>query len=249
MNIDTYADKGVLMDLSDIISEVDKTDGLYMNLIDPFYRDDKLFAVPLEFRIPLIGGRKDIIEPVTEYSSLADMIETARTNNPDSNLMAIGSNSGILKRFLPSCAPSWKTADGQVNEEKIREFLQQTKRIIDAQMNGTPEDYIKRYQQALKEDASHEDDAYFMMIMDTVYMTGESPFMMGELIDAYTYLQILSIPKASGFEDTIYKDIAFSLKIRGENEELIENKIRRAMDMVCLNFDKYKDKNPFDAWY
>ena len=36
-------------------------------------------------------------------------------------------------------------------------------------------------------------------------MTGESPFMMGELIDAYTYLQILSIPKASGFEDTIYK--------------------------------------------
>ncbi len=205
MNIDTYADKGVLMDLSDIISEVDKTDGLYMNLIDPFYRDDKLFAVPLEFRIPLIGGRKDIIEPVTEYSSLADMIETARTNNPDSNLMAIGSNSGILKRFLPSCAPSWKTVDGQVNEEKIREFLQQTKRIIDAQMNGTPEDYIKRYQQALKEDASHEDDAYFMMIMDTVYMTGESPFMMGELIDAYTYLQILSIPKASGFEDTIYK--------------------------------------------
>ena len=44
MNIDTYADKGVLMDLSDIISEVDKTDGLYMNLIDPFYRDDKFIC-------------------------------------------------------------------------------------------------------------------------------------------------------------------------------------------------------------
>ena len=53
-------------------------------------------------------------------------------------------------------------------------------------------------------------------------------------------------PEYQFFEDTIYKDIAFSLKIRGENEELIENKIRRAMDMVCLNFDKYKDKNPFD---
>ncbi|BAK81756.1 ATP-binding cassette domain-containing protein [Candidatus Arthromitus sp. SFB-rat-Yit] len=53
-------------------------------------------------------------------------------------------------------------------------------------------------------------------------------------------------PEYQFFEDTIYKDIAFSLKIRGEDEELIESKVRKAMDMVFLDFDKYRDKNPFD---
>lgn len=53
-------------------------------------------------------------------------------------------------------------------------------------------------------------------------------------------------PEYQFFEETIYKDLAFSLKIRGDEEKVIEEKIRNAMKMVSLDYDKYKDKNPFE---
>ena len=53
-------------------------------------------------------------------------------------------------------------------------------------------------------------------------------------------------PEYQFFEETIYKDISFSLKIRGFSEEEIERKIRYVMSMVSLDFNKYRDKNPFE---
>lgn len=53
-------------------------------------------------------------------------------------------------------------------------------------------------------------------------------------------------PEYQFFEESIYRDLAFSLKIRGEEEKNIEEKIRKAMDMVSLDFNKYKNKSPFE---
>lgn len=48
------------------------------------------------------------------------------------------------------------------------------------------------------------------------------------------------------FEETIYKEIAFSLNLRGESKDIIHAKIKNAMEMVSLDFESYKDKNPFE---
>ena len=53
-------------------------------------------------------------------------------------------------------------------------------------------------------------------------------------------------PEYQFFEETIYKDISFSLKIRGYDSKTIEDKVRTAMNMVSLDFYKYKDKSPFE---
>lgn len=53
-------------------------------------------------------------------------------------------------------------------------------------------------------------------------------------------------PEYQFFEETIYKDISFSLKVRGESDLNIERKVRGAMKMVSLDFEKYKDKSPFE---
>ncbi len=53
-------------------------------------------------------------------------------------------------------------------------------------------------------------------------------------------------PEYQFFEDTIYKDMSFSLKLRGLSEREIDYKVKCAMDMVSLDFDKYKDKSPFN---
>lgn len=53
-------------------------------------------------------------------------------------------------------------------------------------------------------------------------------------------------PEYQFFEETIYKDISFSLRVFGESDFIIENKVRNAMEMVSLDFEKYKNKSPFE---
>lgn len=53
-------------------------------------------------------------------------------------------------------------------------------------------------------------------------------------------------PEYQFFEETIYKDIASYLKLKGMSDEIIDFKIKSAMKMVSLDFEIYKDKSPFE---
>lgn len=209
MDIGTYAKKGVLMELTDIVDEVDQEEGLYRNLIENLKIDDKIYAVPTVFAVPVVIGHKDYVDNISDYKSLADMMEKAREEYPDKNLLTVCSASGIMKRTAAICAPSWKDGKGQLDTQKVKEYLEQTKRIYDVQMNGTPEEQIKMYSQyymtAGEDGESYEDYKYFMMLNDTTYLAKECPFAYGLILTAYTYQMMLSAPRVEGFDDTVFK--------------------------------------------
>lgn len=48
------------------------------------------------------------------------------------------------------------------------------------------------------------------------------------------------------FEETIAKDIAFGPRNLGLSDDEIEERVIKSMEMVGLNYEKYKDKSPFD---
>lgn len=48
------------------------------------------------------------------------------------------------------------------------------------------------------------------------------------------------------FEETIEKDIAFGPRNLGLNEEEITSRVKRAMNIVGLGYETYKDKSPFE---
>ena len=60
----------------------------------------------------------------------------------------------------------WTAQNGKLDEESLREFLIQAKRIYDAQINGTPQEVLDEYQSMdtlYMEDngCSYEDSEYF----------------------------------------------------------------------------------------
>lgn len=207
INIDTYAEKGVLMDLSDIVKEIDQTDGLYTNLIEHIQTDDKMYAVPAKFFIPVLFGDETYVGSADDYQSIAAMAEQAREAYPDTNILGVCSATGVMRRFMPVCAPTWKNADGQLNQESVRAFLEQSKRLYDVEMNGTPEEYIQQYQQNMidEDGRNFEEEPYFMMTQDTLYLMQETPFAYGEVLSASIYRDILSVPRIDGLEDTLIK--------------------------------------------
>lgn len=57
---------------------------------------------------------------------------------------------------------------------------------------------------------------------------------------------VFQYPEYQLFEETIEKDIAFGPKNLGLSDEEINARVRRAMNMVGLDYDTYKNKSPFD---
>jgi energy-coupling factor transport system ATP-binding protein len=57
---------------------------------------------------------------------------------------------------------------------------------------------------------------------------------------------VFQYPEYQLFEETIEKDIAFGPKNLGLSEEEINNRVKRAMNMVGLDYETYKNKSPFD---
>ena len=74
--------------------------------------------------------------------------------------------------------------------------------------------------------------------------------MNGENVDRRRIRQkvglVFQYPEYQLFEETIAKDIAFGPKNQGLSEEEIDQRVRRAMAHVHLDYDKYAERSPFD---
>lgn len=57
---------------------------------------------------------------------------------------------------------------------------------------------------------------------------------------------VFQYPEYQLFEETIEKDIQFGPRNLGISEEEIDIRVKRAMNIVGLDYEKYKDKSPFE---
>lgn len=57
---------------------------------------------------------------------------------------------------------------------------------------------------------------------------------------------VFQYPEHQLFEETIYKDVSFGPLNLGLSEDEILNRVKRAMRVVGLDFERYKDISPFD---
>lgn len=57
---------------------------------------------------------------------------------------------------------------------------------------------------------------------------------------------VFQYPEYQLFEETVEKDIAFGPKKLGLSETEILDRVKRAMEIVGLNYEKYREKSPFE---
>ena len=57
---------------------------------------------------------------------------------------------------------------------------------------------------------------------------------------------VFQYPEHQLFEETVYKDVAFGPKNLGFDEAEVEKRVRYGMELVGLDFERYKDLSPFD---
>jgi len=57
---------------------------------------------------------------------------------------------------------------------------------------------------------------------------------------------VFQYPEHQLFEETVYRDISFGPKNYGLSQSEIDERVAKAMALVGLDFDKYKDRSPFE---
>lgn len=136
MPIESYLEKGILMDISDVVQEVDSTDGIFKNIAGAYKKEDSIGAVPTSFAVPLIYGKENLLAQAGDIEGLAAAAEALRAENPDAvNVLGDITPVSMLKCLTAISSPAWISEGRTIDKEKLVQFLDAAKRIVDAQGN------------------------------------------------------------------------------------------------------------------
>ncbi len=208
MPLDSYIEKGLLMDLSAILGGLSGEDEIFSNIVQAMKKDDKVYAMPCEIQIPVIMGDERYISQLRNLESLADMMEELRKDNPGKDLLHICTEKGIMRYFAMSCVPAWMTESGELDREAIAQFLEQTRRIYNAQIDGLPEKTIEQYKRTnemwQREFGEQRDDSIYLRTGSTAidYIGGLTQLAYAAVERTGSYCELTSINKVEGFEES-----------------------------------------------
>ena len=204
--ISSYVDKGLLLDITDYLVQYSANEPLFDNIIEAMKIDGKAYMAPLKISLPMIAAPEEYITNMTDLSGIADAVEKMRGEHPGENIIGVCSPAGVMKRFASTSAPKWVMADGTLDLESIGEYLEQCKRIYDAQMEGLGADIVQRYNERSAWMAAYDGiDEYMynerlhLKILD--YITSEEYMLPGWTEAAYDFMEVMSLNRAKGFED------------------------------------------------
>ena len=208
MPVDSYIEKNLLLDLNECLESLPVEDALFENIVDAFRVDGKVYTVPCEIQLPVMAGKEKYISMAKDLAGIADMMEQLREDNPEKALLRICSEKGIMRFFAMTSAPAWKNASGELEAEAVKEFLKQTKRIYDAQMDGISAQYVEDYINSNVNYSSYfggsrEDSDYFRTTDEMGYLAGETQIVFGSTYYHSGICQVFSIKKVEGFEDDV----------------------------------------------
>lgn len=207
--MDSYMEKGLLLDLTELMEGLSKEMDLYENLYQAMAKDGKVYVVPTEVYLPALLGREQYVSGMKDLASIADEICRIREDNPEKDIIYLCDEKEIMKAFAPIAAPVWKNDSGEIDQAAIGEFLTQMKRIYDAQMDGLNEKSLEEHQ--WREEYLTRENGEDWMYDITEYSNNEVYFVgdylqcsMGVTTYPYGYWGLTSVARNKGFEDAAF---------------------------------------------
>ena len=123
----SYQQKGVLADLSDIIKPLADDGNILPNVLDSFQVDGSFYYAPTRISPVIVYGNED---SGTTCTSLESMIQYADTHK-DRPIIGNLSSKQIIDTFLPPYLDSIRQKDGKISEDGLRTFLEQLQKLYD----------------------------------------------------------------------------------------------------------------------
>lgn len=128
--IASYMEKGLLADLSDVLDELKTGDGCFENVAETYRNESGLYGIPSRFSIPAIAGNEELVKAADDIRVFADKAEKLRKEDKDVEaIVNTASPELTAEKFYQSYSPALLNEDGTLNQENVKEFYTQLKRI------------------------------------------------------------------------------------------------------------------------
>ncbi len=196
----SYVEKGLLLDLTDYLAQYSQSEPLFDNVIEALKTNDRAYMACGTVILPMFVAKEEETANLTDLSGVADTVEKMRAAHPGEDIVGICDERDLLGQFISTGEPAWMKEDGGLDTDGIGQYLEQCKRIWDAQMDGISTEVVKAY---------GEDGPYYTgfgaeeirsgMVEHGIqqgvdaYAMGEMKLLSGWTISYYTYAQLLSI--------------------------------------------------------
>ena len=202
--IESYVEKGLLLDLTDYLEEYNAKEPLSGNIIDVLKTDGKAYIVPASISLPMMIGEDKYVSNMAKLPDLADAVENLRKEKPGEDITGISGPRGVMKRFAPVSEPVWIGDDGRIDRQILGEFLEQCKRIHDAQMDGLDEETVQMYEErdeSIMEYYGMDVDKLEWEISQDLFsmIAGSAYLISGWVTSGYTWITATSVERAEGF--------------------------------------------------
>jgi len=202
--VNSYVEKGVLADLTPYLTELEKEEKILPNIKESFTADGKICMLPAALTVSMYMTEKENMTEVSDLSALADMIEKLRSEHPGEGIWETYSEDMVLNALMPVSAPLWFAEAGQLNAAELSDYLEQTKRIYDACMEGLSEELLQVYLGRAENTVGSSDEfsAYNDLQGGGVQIVaGNEKVALGELKNAYNYAFMQSVKRSENGEN------------------------------------------------
>ncbi len=141
--MDSYIEKGVLYDLSEVMKEVEQSDTYFTNVTHAYQTENGLYGVPMKFQIPIIIGNEKEITKADSIEKLSQMIQDMRAgDNKTATIMGGYTPKEVLEHLEMGCGGAWLTKEGKMDEVKLNKYLTYAKAIYESELEDLTEDMI-----------------------------------------------------------------------------------------------------------
>lgn len=192
MPLQSYLEKGLLTDLTEITNKVENAEGLVQSIKYTYAEEEKIQAIPTRFKMPLLQGRKGDIENINDLSTMVEQIGKLKKENPDKGMLGNAEPGDLVEKLYASNSPAWLKEDGTLNEDALKDFYTQLKQIYDSDAHTDAEENAM----VVGEDGK---SSFYSINGGIGRLVGEENLLnVGLLSDLTQYVQVVSANQAMG---------------------------------------------------
>ena len=149
MPMNSYMEKGVLMDLGDMADELEGSGAYFSNVLRAYENEKGLYAVPIRFQMPILIGEREQIEGVSDLNGFAAAVKQTREAHSNAKtILGTYTAEELLSRLYMLSSHTFENEEG-ADADAIRAFLEQASAIYEDEQKNITDQMLEQHNNSM----------------------------------------------------------------------------------------------------
>lgn len=148
--VNSYIEKDVLMDLTEIVGALEQEGSYFSNILKSCETDQGLYAMPFRYRIPVLLGEKGNVEDISDIAGFAESVKKARAAHEKSEtVLGTYTPEELLERLYRMFSSSLRDGN-KADADAVKEFLAKAAEIYEMEQKNITDEKLQQHNDSIK---------------------------------------------------------------------------------------------------